>query len=613
MPKGIIASLLRTTRPSYALGVGVSVACVVIESALIYLIKDYVPPSAFGVVYLLGVLLVSTIWGLALAMATAALSAVVYHILYLYPVNDATELIILPIFFIVGVLASSITGAARTSAAEARARREEADLAAEQARLLLRAGDLRSALPEASERLARALELPYATVTQQKVAPGEGRTLFRLCEGSDVLGTLVLPSRVPPATLRRLRRRIVPSLESLLAAAHEREAIVNALETSRDDLRRIAEEQGALRRVATLVAQGISPEEIFQAVAGEIGRIVGADYIAVTRFEPDAQITLVGSWSCGRESSAPPIGARWPIATGAVPDLVRRTGRPARVSLGEAGVAGGISRWARSHGLRCAMGCPVVVQGHLWGTVIAYSTSAQPRPGEAEDRMLDFTELVATAVANADSLAALAASRARVVAATDETRRRIERDLHDGTQQHLVSLALELRTAALAVPPGCGDLRKRLDHAVNGIGDVVENLREMSRGLHPAILSMGGIEPALRTLARRSPVPVELSLNGVRRLPERVEVAIYFIVSEALTNVAKHAHASVADVRLRVGDGVAELAIDDDGAGGGDPRHGSGLIGLKDRVEALGGTLQIVSPIGGGTSLRARIPAAPDG
>ncbi|RCG17261.1 DUF4118 domain-containing protein [Sphaerisporangium album] len=612
MPEGIIASLLRTSRPSYALGLGVSVACVVVESALIYLIKDYVPPTAFGVVYLLGVLLVSTIWGLGLAMATALLSAAVYHFLYLWPVNDATELIILPIFFIVGVLAGSITGVARASAAEAHARQAEADLAAEQAHLLLRAGDLRSALPEASERLARALELPYATVIPEELVPGEGRTVFPLREGSTVLGTLVLPPGVPPSTLRRLRRRIVPALESLVAAAREREAIVNALEASRDDLRRIAEVQGALRRVATLVAQGISPEEIFQAVAGEIGRIVGAEYIAVTRFEPDAQVTLVGSWRGGRTPPALRLGSRWGVGQGTVPDLVSRTGRPARVVLSDPGIAGGISRWARSQGLKCATGCPVMVQGHLWGTVIAFSASAQSDPEEAEDRMMDFTELVATAVANADSLAELAASRARVVAATDETRRRIERDLHDGTQQHLVSVALELRTAALAVPPGCGDLRRRLDHAVNGLGDVVENLREISRGLHPAILSMGGIEPALRTLARRSSVPVELDIDGVRRLPERVEVAIYFIVSEALTNVAKHAHASVAGVRLRVLDGMAELAIHDDGAGGGDPRQGSGLIGLKDRVEALGGALEITSPIGGGTCLRARIPAASD-
>jgi signal transduction histidine kinase len=273
---------------------------------------------------------------------------------------------------------------------------------------------------------------------------------------------------------------------------------------------------------------------------------------------------------------------------------------------------GGISGWARRQGLSSAIGCPVVVQGRLWGTVTAFSSSAHPYrgdPGDAEDHMLDFTELVGTAVANAESLAELAASRARVVAATDQTRRRIERDLHDGTQQHLVSLALELRTAALAVPPACGDLRRRLDHAVGGLADVVENLREISRGLHPAILSMGGIEPALRTLARRSAVPVELDIDGVRRLPERVEVALYFIVSEALTNVAKHAHASVVDVRLRVDDGQAEISIHDDGTGGSDPRHGSGLIGLKDRVEALGGTLEIVSPIGAGTSLLARLPA----
>ncbi len=286
-------------------------------------------------------------------------------------------------------------------------------------------------------------------------------------------------------------------------------------------------------------------------------------------------------------------------------DLVRRTGRPGRVALDER-AAGGFSEWARAQNLACGVGCPIAVDGRLWGATIAMS--ATPQPGDAEARMRDFTELVATAIANAESVAELAASRARVVAATDDTRRRIERDLHDGTQQHLVSLGLELRRAALSVPPGSDDVRKRLDRAVESIADVVENLREISRGLHPAILSMGGLEPAVKTLARRSGVPVELSMRGVRRLSERVEVAIYFIVSEALTNVTKHARASVVDVDLHMRGTGVELRISDDGIGGSDPGHGSGLIGLKDRVEALGGRLEIVSPRGGGTTLLADIP-----
>ncbi|GII85055.1 histidine kinase [Sphaerisporangium siamense] len=503
MPEGVLASLLRAPRPSFILGLGVSAVCVAVESGLVYLIKGFVPVTALGMVYLLGVLLVSTVWGLALALVTALLSTAAFQFFYLSRSGDPTDLLELPMFLIVGILASSITGLARTSAAEARARQAEADLAARRAR-------------------------------------------------------------------------------------------------------RIAEEQSALRRVATLVAQGISAQEIFQAVACEIGRVVHADHIAITRYEPGARVGVVGSWSRDGDAAAPRVGSRWEIVENGAADIVRRTGRPARAMIGE--LRGGFVDWARARGAAGAIGCPVVVRGALWGTVIAWSSADHPYPGDAEEHMLEFTELVATAVANAESLAELAASRARVVAATDATRRRIERDLHDGTQQHLVSLALELRTAALAVPPGHGDLRRRLDHAVTRINDVVDDLREISRGLHPAILSMGGVEPALRTLARRSAVPVELDVGGVPPLQERVEVAIYYVVSEALTNVAKHARASVAEVRLRVADGAAELSIRDDGVGGSDPGEGSGLIGLKDRVEALGGTLDLHSPAGAGTTLSARIP-----
>jgi signal transduction histidine kinase len=222
--------------------------------------------------------------------------------------------------------------------------------------------------------------------------------------------------------------------------------------------------------------------------------------------------------------------------------------------------------------------------------------------------MANFTELVATAIANADSRAELKASRARVVAAGDEARRRIERDLHDGTQQRLVSVGLELRAAQAMVPPDAPDLTAQLSHVAEDLAAAVTDLQEASRGIHPAVLSRGGLGPALRTLARRSALPVELDLRVDRRLPERIEVAAYYVVSEALTNAAKHAHASVVEVELEADDATVRLSIRDDGVGGADPTRGSGLVGLRDRIEALGGKIQVASPAGSGTSVVVQIP-----
>jgi signal transduction histidine kinase len=206
------------------------------------------------------------------------------------------------------------------------------------------------------------------------------------------------------------------------------------------------------------------------------------------------------------------------------------------------------------------------------------------------------------------SRAELIASRARVVAAGDQSRRRIERDLHDGAQQRLVSLALELREAEAMAPPELGELRERLAETAKGVTGVLDDLHEISRGIHPAILSEGGLGPALKTLARRSAVPVELELGSDRRLPEPVEVAAYFVASEALANAAKHAHATVIHVHLEARDGIARLEIRDDGVGGAKPGRGSGLIGLSDRVEAIGGTVELTSPAGSGTSLLVELP-----
>jgi signal transduction histidine kinase len=286
---------------------------------------------------------------------------------------------------------------------------------------------------------------------------------------------------------------------------------------------------------------------------------------------------------------------------------VLRTGRVARIDSYD-GARGALAAHLRQLGFRSAIGGPIAVQGRLWGAMVADWVGPEPFPASTDDRLAQFTELVATAIANAESRAELAASRARVVAAADETRRRLERDLHDGTQQRLVSLALDLRAAEASVPSELTDLRLQLAEMAKGLAGAVDDLREISRGLHPAILSQGGLAPALRTLARRSAVPVQLEVRAERRLPEPVEVAAYYVVSEALTNAAKHARASVVRVEVDADGVFLRVSVHDDGAGGADPARGSGLVGLKDRVESLGGTIEIASPVGGGTALLVRVP-----
>jgi signal transduction histidine kinase len=199
------------------------------------------------------------------------------------------------------------------------------------------------------------------------------------------------------------------------------------------------------------------------------------------------------------------------------------------------------------------------------------------------------------------------------VATADATRRRIERNLHDGAQQHLVSLALDLRAAQAAAPSGTGDLQQQLDQLAAGMHDVLEELREIAHGLHPAILADGGLRPALKTLARRSPIPVHLDIQVEGRLPEPVEAAAYYTVAEALTNTAKHAHATTADIEVAESDGVLHVRVHDNGRGRAGFSHGSGLLGLKDRTEALGGHLQLHSPPGAGTTLEIELPLEPGG
>jgi signal transduction histidine kinase len=381
-------------------------------------------------------------------------------------------------------------------------------------------------------------------------------------------------------------------------------SMADSLEASRDELRRVADEQAALRRVATLVARAAPPEEVLAAVTEEAGRLLGTHHATMSRYDPDGTITVVAAWSS--TGAAFPVGTRVSLGGRNLHTLVFQAGRAARID-DYTGASGPAGEAAREFGIRASVGVPVSVEGRLWGVMIVESR-AEPLPAGTEARLAGFTELTATAIANAEAQAALATSRARIVATADQTRRRIERDLHDGAQQQLVSLALQLRTAQAAAPPGAGVPVQELEGVAAGLDGVLEELREIAHGLHPAILAERGLSPALQALARRSAVPVRLEVQVEGRLPEQIEIAAYYVVAEALTNAAKHAHAAVTDLEVAAGEGVLRVSVRDDGRGGADFGHGSGLVGLRDRVEALGGRLWLHSPPGEGTTLQVQLP-----
>jgi signal transduction histidine kinase len=381
-------------------------------------------------------------------------------------------------------------------------------------------------------------------------------------------------------------------------------AIANA--ESRAELAQLAEEQAALRRVATMVARGIPPEELFAAVVYEVEQLLPVDLASICRYESDGSVTFVGAQ--GRALGLFPVGSRRMLGRQNLGTIVFETGRTARidnyadVSSGQIGVA------AREAGINSSLAAPIMVEGHLWGVIAAGSVQKQPLPANTEARLTSFTELLATAIANAESGAELTASRARIVAAADDTRQRIERDLHDGAQQQLVTMGLELRSLASSIPAELDGLHANLDRISLWLEVVLDELRELSRGIHPAVLSTGGLGPALKTLARRTPIPVEVDVRLPARPPERIEVAIYYVIAEALTNVAKHGQASVVVIEVEALDRGIRVLVSDDGIGGADPARGSGLLGLRDRVDALDASMTITSPPGEGTSILVHFP-----
>lgn len=393
-----------------------------------------------------------------------------------------------------------------------------------------------------------------------------------------------------------------PDTESRLAAFTDLISSVIANSRARSSFEELAAEQTALFRVAELVARGTPPDDVFAAIAEELGRVIGVEGAKMVRFEPDDMATFVASW--GELGGGIPAGMRLSTRGTSVTCQIRETGGPARVDdFGRAD--GEIAAVQRSVGMSSAVGAPINVDGLPWGALVVGSGGPHPLPPDTEERMVRFADLVAIALSNLQSRLELVESRARIVRTADEVRHRFERDLHDGIQQRLITAAVQLSSVGASLPD---DLVQRDDIvAVTGqITDVLEQLRELSRGLHPAILSDGGLPPALRSLARHTSIPTELELGFVPRLPGPIEVAAYYVVSEALANTSRHAGDAKALVRADYRDGILIVEVIDDGIGGADPTLGSGLTGLRDRVDALGGELVVHSTGDAGTTISAR-------
>ena len=371
-------------------------------------------------------------------------------------------------------------------------------------------------------------------------------------------------------------------------------------------LRTLVAEQAALRRVATTVASEADQARVFEVVTEEVGRLLGAQTANMVRFEPDGSGFVAAGWSTGGARNVP-VGTRIALDGPTVASLIRDTGRPQRVD-DYSQTPGTTAELLRDTGLRSSVGTPIELGGRLWGAVLVSTIEETPFPAGAEQRIADFAQLVAQALANAEARKELADSRARIVQAGDDERRRIERNLHDGAQQRLVALSLELRMAERKLAAGDPRASELLEQASKDLSEALEELRELARGIHPAILSDKGLEPALEMLAGRAQLPVDLCAELESRLPAPVEAAAYYLVSEALTNASKHARASSVRVSVAHTNGNAVVEVADDGVGGADLSAGSGLRGLRDRVEALGGTLSVESREGVGTTLIARLP-----
>jgi signal transduction histidine kinase len=367
---------------------------------------------------------------------------------------------------------------------------------------------------------------------------------------------------------------------------------------------RLAKEQAALRRVATLVASSAKPKQVFQMVAEEAGRLLEARTAATMRFDPDSGV-IAGSWNDG-EGAGLEVGTVFPYSDPTSP-AYRASHEGGRID-DYADIPGEAPRLARQAGYRSAVIAPITAGGRLWGALFVFSATPKHFRADAQQRLSDFTNLVALALESAEAHDQLTASRARIVEASVAERRRLERNLHDGAQQRLVTLAVHLRIAQECLRDDPAAAEAMLTSVGEDLKLALEELRELARGLHPAVLTDRGLEPALQTLANRAPFPVKIVGVPPLRLDEGIEAAVYYLVAESLTNAAKHADASEARVEISTANAEVVVEIRDNGGGGASMDRGSGLRGLADRIEALGGQFELTSPSGGGTIVRATLP-----
>jgi signal transduction histidine kinase len=396
-----------------------------------------------------------------------------------------------------------------------------------------------------------------------------------------------------------------PDTESRLESFTELVATAMANAEARAEVRRLAEEQAALRRVATLVARGSSAAEVFAAVAEEVGLLLDVQDTTMFRYEDDG--TAIALVDRGGDGPLDLAGSRITLDADTAVALVFRTGLPARVD-DYSTIRSSVARRVRGRGIRAGVGSPIVVDGRLWGVMVAGTRKSERFPADTESRMGEFTELLATAISNIQAHADLAASRARIVASADQERRRVVRDLHDGGQQRLVHTVIMLKQARRALQDRDEAAGELVDAALDNAERATTELRELAHGILPAVLTRGGLRAGVEALASRMELPVRNSVS-VGRLPADVEATAYFVVAEALTNVAKHSRATRAAVSARVEKETLHLHVRDDGVGGAQV-GGSGLLGLADRLAVLDGHLRVVSPTGGGTLVAVAIPIA---
>ena len=610
--------LLNEPRPSSnAFGVAVAAALLVVATVVVCSLNELTGTiGRFGTIYLLGVLVVSVTSNFWLSVGMSVASAVAFAYFRNWPDGhiaplDVQTWLLIGVFLLVGLSANTFASLARVG-------ERFFDLSSD----LLCISSAQRVI-RVNPAFAKTLGYPRADLASRPfldlVDPLDQESL------RDVFTQL--PGSAEPA---RFENRLICSDGSrrwiewsvvwhrglfyavgrdVTERRRQQDELRNAnsvIEASRDELRSLAEQQSALRRVATLVARGSGPAEVFSAVAEEMARCLSIDNAEVFRYENDDTALVVASYAEPGEPHIP-AGERVTLEGDNVAAVVLHTGRPARLDNYD-DAAGTLAARLRTMGVRSRVGAPIVVDEQLWGMAVVGWSRPRPLPPDTEARIAEFADLVATAIAAATTRTELVASRARIVAAADQARRRLERDLHDGAQQRLVSLALQLRLAEDSTPAELLDHKRQLSEILSGLTAASDELREISRGIHPAILSKGGLDPALKTLARRCTIPVSLDVAINQRFPDHVEVATYYVVAEALTNAAKHAQAGEVTVSTRHDDDRLYLSIRDDGVGGADSRKGTGLIGLADRVEALGGHIQVVSPIGRGTSLQITIP-----